>query len=168
MAEVEFGELKVSGGKLLLVIPFLGSIGAALWGGFELYQRLLTAEEAIVSYVSPDFSSYDEELAVLNTKLDGAEVLIDTVKRAIDQVIVDLSDQIDRLQANIDIVERVARDTDDAVAIATRELRDDVYALEERVNDSLRDIDNELRTMRDDLQERIEKILQNPLNVSEE
>jgi predicted nucleic acid-binding Zn-ribbon protein len=168
MAEVEFGELKVSGGKLLLVIPFLGSIGAALWGGFELYQRLLTAEEAIVSYVSPDFSSYDEELAVLNTKLDGAEVLIDTVKRAIDQDIVDLSDQIDRLQANIDIVERVARDTDDAVAIATRELRDDVYALEERVNDSLRDIDNELRTMRDDLQERIEKILQNPLNVSEE
>ena len=168
MAEVEFGELKVSGGKLLLVIPFLGSIGAALWGGFELYQRLLTAEEAIVSYVSPDFGSYDEELAVLNTKLDGAEVLIDTVKRAIDQDIVDLSDKIDRLQANIDIVERVARDTDDAVAIATRELRDDVYALEERVNDSLRDIDNELRTMRDDLQERIEKILQNPLNVSEE
>ena len=47
MAEVEFGDLKVSGGKLLLVIPFLGSIGAALWGGFELYQRLLTAEEAI-------------------------------------------------------------------------------------------------------------------------
>ena len=168
MAEVELGDVKVSGGKLLLVIPLLGSIGASMWGGFELYQRLLTAEEAIVSYVSPDFSSYDEELAVLNTKLDGAEVLIDTVKRAIDQDIVDLSDNLDRLQANIDIVERVARDTDDAVAIATRELRDDVYALEERVNDSLRDIDNELRTMRDDLQERIEKILQNPLNVSEE
>ena len=43
------------------------------------------------------------------------------------------------------------------------ELRDDVYALEERVNDSLRDINNELRTMRDDLEERIERILDNPL-----
>ena len=167
MAEVEFGELKVSGGKLLLVIPFLGSIGAALWGGFELYQRLLTAEEAIVSYVSPDFRSDDEELAVLNTKLDGAEILIDTVKRAIDQDIVELSNNIDRLQADIDIVERVARDTDDSVAIATRELRDDVYALEERVNDSLRDIDTELREMRDDLEERIQRILDNPLNVEE-
>ena len=60
MAEVEFAGLKVSGGKLLLAIPFLGSILAAMWGGFELYQRLLTAEQAITEYVSPDFSAYDE------------------------------------------------------------------------------------------------------------
>ena len=79
----------------------------------------------------------------------------------------ELSNNIDRLQADIDIVERVARDTDDSVAIATRELRDDVYALEERVNDSLRDIDTELREMRDDLEERIQRILDNPLNVEE-
>ena len=57
MAEVEFAGLKVSGGKLLLAIPFLGSILAAMWGGFELYQRLLTAEQAVPEYVSPDFSA---------------------------------------------------------------------------------------------------------------
>ena len=73
--------------------------------------------------------------------------IIETVKRAIDQDIVELSNNIDRLQADIDIVERVARDTDDSVAIATRELRDDVYALEERV-DSLRDIDTECENAR--------------------
>jgi BMFP domain-containing protein YqiC len=167
MAEIEFGGVKFTGGKMVAIFTALSTLGGALWGGFELYQRLLTAEEAIVSYVSPDFSSYDEELAVLNTKLDAAEVLIETVKRAIDQDIVELSNNIDRLQADIDIVERVARDTDDSVAIATRELRDDVYALEERVNDSLRDIDTELREMRDDLEQRIQRILDNPLNVEE-
>ena len=41
MAEVEFAGLKVSGGKLLLAIPFAGSVIAAMWGGFELYQRLV-------------------------------------------------------------------------------------------------------------------------------
>jgi len=167
MAEIEVGEVKVSGGKLLLIIPFLGTIGAAMWGGFELYQRLLDAEEAVTAYVSPDFSSYDEELAVLSTKLDTAEVLIAAVERALDQDIVEVMNNIDRLQVDIDIVERVARDTDDSVVFATRELRDDVYALEERVNDSLRDIDNELREMRDDLEERIQRILDNPLNVEE-
>jgi len=167
MAEVEFGEVKVSGGKLLLIIPFLGSIGAAMWGGFELYQRLLDAEEAVTSYVSPDFSSYDEELAVLSTKLDAAEVLIAAVERALDQDIVELMNNIDRLQVDIDATERIARGTDDSVVLATRELRDDVYALEERVNDSLRDVDNELRAMRDDLEERIQRILDNPLNVEE-
>lgn len=156
MAEVEFAGLKVSGGKLLLAIPFLGSILAAMWGGFELYQRLLTAEQAVTEYVSPDFSTYDEALAVIDTKMGNVESLTTALER-----------ELDRLQADIDVVESIARSTDDTVAEATRELRDDVYALEERVNDSLRDINNELRTMRDDLEERIERILDNPLNTEE-
>ena len=156
MAEVEFAGLKVSGGKLLLAIPFLGSILAAMWGGFELYQRLLTAEQAVTEYVSPDFSSYDEALAVIDTKIDNFESLTTAFER-----------ELDRLQTDIDVVESIARSTDDTVAEAARELRDDVYALEERVNDSLRDINNELRVMRDDLEERIERILDNPLNTEE-
>ena len=156
MAEVEFAGLKVSGGKLLLAIPFLGSILAAMWGGFELYQRLLTAEQAVTEYVSPDFSTYDEALAVIDTKIDNFESLTTAFER-----------ELDRLQGDIDVVESIARSTDDTVAEAARELRDDVYALEERVNDSLRDINNELRGMRDDLEERIERILDNPLNTEE-
>ena len=156
MAEVEFAGLKVSGGKLLLAIPFLGSILAAMWGGFELYQRLLTAEQAVTEYVSPDFSTYDEALAVIDTKIDNFESLTTAFER-----------ELDRLQGDIDVVESIARSTDDTVAEAARELRDDVYALEERVNDSLRDINNEVRVMRDDLEERIERILDNPLNTEE-
>jgi len=167
MAEVEFGDVKVSGGRLLLVIPLLGSIGAAMWGGFELYQRLLTAEEAITEYVSPDFSSYDEALAVITTRIETTEMLISAAERTVDQRLVELGNKIDRLQVDIDSVESIARDTDDTVALAARELRDDVYALEERVNDSLREIDTELREMRDDLEERIQRILDNPLNVEE-
>jgi chromosome segregation ATPase len=156
VAEVEFAGLKVSGGKLLLAIPFAGSILAAMWGGFELYQRLLTAEQAITEYVSPDFSEYDEALAVIDTKIGNVDSLITALER-----------ELDRLQADIDTVESIARSTDDTVAEATREMRDDVYALEERVNDSLREVNNELRVMRDDLEERIQRILDNPLNLEE-
>lgn len=156
MAEIDFAGLKISGGKLLLVIPLLGSILAAMWGGFELYQRLLTAEQAITEYVSPDFSEYDEALAVIDTKIDNVDSLITALER-----------ELDRLQTDIDVVEKIARSTDDTVAEATREMRDDVYALEERVNDSLREINNELRAMRDDLEERIQRILDNPLNLEE-
>lgn len=71
MAEIELGDMKISGGKLLVVIPLLGTILGGMWAGFELYQRLLDAEEAIVAYVSPDFSHYDESLAVLQTVKTG-------------------------------------------------------------------------------------------------
>jgi flagellar biosynthesis/type III secretory pathway protein FliH len=167
MAEIELGDLKLSGGKLLIVIPFLGTVAGLMWGGFELYQRLLDAEEALVAYVSPDFSYYEESLSVLNTKIVAAERVVDTLEESIQGEIRQLSEQIDRLQNDIDSTEDIARGADDTVAEATRELRDDVYELEERVNDSIREIDTELRAMRKELEERIQRILDNPLNVDE-
>ena len=38
MAEIEYGGVKASGSKLLLIIPLLGTIGGGLWGGFEFYK----------------------------------------------------------------------------------------------------------------------------------
>jgi len=153
MAEVEIGEMKITGGKMLVLIPLLGTIIGGLWGGFELYQRLLTAEEAIVNYVSPDFSHYDESLAVLQVELE-------TLKDKMDNEFDDLKEEVDRIQS-------LARDVDDSVADTQRELRDDVYALEERVNDSLREVDAEVRKVRGELEDKIEKILENPLNDAE-
>lgn len=167
MAEIELGDLKLSGGKLLIVIPFLGTVAGLMWGGFELYQRLLDAEEALVAYVSPDFSYYEESLSVLDTKIVAAERVVDTLEQSIQGELRQLNEQIDRLQNDIDSTEDIARGADDNVAETTRELRDDVYELEERVNDSIREIDAELRTMRKELEERIQRILDNPLNVDE-
>ena len=167
MAEVELGELKVSGGKFLIILPFIGSIAGLMWGGFEIYQRLLDAEEALEAYVSPDFSAYDESLSVLQTKITAAERVVDAIQEGLEQEVLQLSRDINRLQLDIDVTETIAREADDTVASVTRELRDDVYALEERVNDSLREIDEELRTMRDELEDRIQRILDNPLNSDE-
>ena len=41
MAEVEYGGVKLSGGKLLLILPLLGTLGGGLWAGFEFYNCLL-------------------------------------------------------------------------------------------------------------------------------
>ena len=146
MAEVEVGDVKITGGRLLVLIPLLGTIIGGLWGGFELYQRLLTAEEAIVNYVSPDFSHYDESLAVLQEQINA------------------IVEDVDDLKVEVDRIEDLAREVDNNTADTQRELRDDVYALEERVNDSLREADSQIREVRKDLEDKIEQILENPLN----
>jgi len=38
MAEVEYQGIRVSGGKLLLILPLLGTLGGGLWAGFERYK----------------------------------------------------------------------------------------------------------------------------------
>ena len=63
--------------------------------------------------------------------------------------------------------ESIARIAEDTVAETTRELRDDVYGLEERVNDTLREVDADLREIREELENRIQQILDNPLNDSQ-
>ena len=176
--ELEFGGATISGSKILLIVPLLGAIGGSMWGGFEVYQRLIDAETAITQYVSPDFSSYDEALAVLETRLTDQSRILDTVEESLrnetaamqaqnQRMLANINDQIDTIEGDVRQSESIARTAEDTVAETTRELRDDVYALEERVNDTLRDVDLELREIRDDLESRIQQMLDNPLNDNE-
>ena len=174
--ELEFGGATITGGKILLLVPLLGAIGGAMWGGFEVYQRLI--ETAITEYVSPDFSGYDEALAVLESRLTDQSRILDTVEDSLrnetdamqaqnQRMLANINDQIDTIEVDVRQSESIARTAEDTVADTTRELRDDVYALEERVNDTLRDVDLELREIRDDLESRIQQMLDNPLNDNE-
>ena len=47
MAQVEYEGIKMSGSKLLIIIPLLGTLIGGLWGGFEVYNRLLEAESKL-------------------------------------------------------------------------------------------------------------------------
>ena len=47
--ELEFGGATISGSKILLIVPLLGAIGGSMWGGFEVYQRLLMLRPLLLS-----------------------------------------------------------------------------------------------------------------------
>ena len=50
MAEVEIAGAKIKGGKMLLLLPILGTLGGGLWGGFEFYKDYMNMRERIESY----------------------------------------------------------------------------------------------------------------------
>jgi len=56
VAEVEYQGIKLSGGKLLVILPVLGTIGGGLWAGFEFYKDYMDMKEQIQEYVAPDLS----------------------------------------------------------------------------------------------------------------
>ena len=167
MAEVEIGEMKVSGGKALVLIPLLGTILGGLWGGFELYQRLLDAEQAVTEYVAPDMSGINQQLAVqaetVASLKEDVQQQFDTVTALLDN----MQEDLDRVREDADEVDTFVRTIDESTNETQRDLRNDVYAMETELNDRLRELDGELREMRDDLEEKIERILDNPLNASE-
>ena len=59
------------------------------------------------------------------------------------------------------------RQIDETTNETQRDLRNDVYAMENTLNDRMREIDEQLRETRDELEDKIEQLLDNPLNDAE-
>lgn len=161
------GDVKISGGKLLIIVPLIGSIAGGLWAGFELYQRLLDAEEAITNYVAPDMSGINQQLAVQAETLSGLSEDVQTQFNTINILVDNLQEDIDRIREDVDDIDTFVRNIDENTNETQRDLRNDVYAMEETLNDRMREIDGQLREAREDLEEKIERIIDNPLNDSE-
>jgi len=140
MAEIEIAGVKMSGSKLVIILPLLGTLIGGLWGGFEMYNRLLEAEQKLAGL----------EPEAIQQELENIRELTDIIKT-------DLRD-------DITIAMDLARTTDKTSAETQREIRNDVYAMERDMNARFKEIDSDARELRKDLEEKITTILENPLN----
>ena len=66
-----------------------------------------------------------------------------------------------------DEVDTFVRQIDETTNETQRDLRNDVYTMENTLNDRMREIDEQLRETRDDLEDKMEQLLDNPLNDAE-
>ena len=146
MAEIEYGGIKIGGSKLLLIVPLLGTIIGGLWGGFELYSRYLDMEEKIQTYVAPDLSGFDKRLELVKTEVEMIEKEMKMVLEEITLVADVAKEMKNDLRGDVRRIEKIVEDTEARGKDDSREFRDDMKDLEERV---------ELK---------INKALNNPLN----
>jgi|TARA_R110002110_G_scaffold22469_5_gene87154 DNA anti-recombination protein RmuC len=147
MAEVEYNGIKMSGSKIMVILPLLGTLIGGLWGGFELYNRLVDAEEKI-NALQPQ---------VIMAEVERMESVFNFIKE-------DLEGQIEDIEKDTNDAEDLVEEIEDESAELQRELRDSVYDMEKDMQDRFKEMDQDIRDMRSDLEDRIEEILSNPLN----
>lgn len=165
MAEVEYQGIRIGGGKLLLILPLLGTVGGFLWGGFELYNRLLDAESKLSSLQPESISAEIRRL----------ETVYNLIRN-------ELASDIDSVSNDVAEANRLSRTIETETSATQREVRNDVYDMERGMqsrfqemnaeirgmrgdlDDRMREMDGTMRQIRDDLEERIQTILENPLN----
>ena len=151
MAKVEYKGLKIGGSQWLVILPLLGTILGGLWGGFQLYDRLLEAEEKL-ERLNPEQILNQVELFRTNSELElqNLQNLTTVIK--------------DDLAGDILEASRLARSVEMSSASTQREVRNDVYAMEKEMQSRFKEMDKDIREMRKELEERIQTILENPLN----
>ena len=146
MAEVEFGGLKFSGGKMFALLTALSTLGGAAWGGFEIYKDYMDMKE-IIQNIDID------EIQAANTlqlqKLDDAITYTVEIRK-------DLASDVERVEGTVRVLEEQVNKAEETV----RTLRNDVYTkldtFEERLRLTLKNNQDTMADMRDRISTNLE------------
>ena len=134
MAEVEFAGLKFKGGKIFAIIIALSTLVGGLYGAFEIFQKYLLMEKKINSFVSPDLSSYDRQIAVINSELsmilDEVTLISDVAKDIKNDLKIDLR----QLEGDIRHITTIVNDVEDRQKADSREIQDELKAIEKALD----------------------------------
>jgi len=151
MAELEYGGIKASGSKLLLIIPLLGTLGGGLWGGFEFYKDYQDMKEQIQSYVAPDLSEFDKQIAIQKEHQVTVERHMDFVSEELELFKDEFAGVRDRITENTDYL----RD-------AKHDLKDEMVRMEkhlDRIEDEVVKVEDEMRALAESLTVEVRALL---------
>ena len=183
--EVEFAGVKFRGGKIFVIITALSTLGGGLYAGFEFYKDYVNMRTKIEKYTAPDLSGFDKKLAVLREEMQALTVevkakeeLIQDARDYTKEIKTDLKDELHIMSKQVDSIEkrgkeafRLVRDSIDKNDTKVRkmvtvnsdrfdtrreQIRKDMDALETRLK-------KEMKELKDSINDKIKKALENPL-----
>ena len=101
MAEVEFGGMTFKGGKMMVLLTALSTLGGASWGAFEFYADYMDMKEIVANIDTTQIENSNE----IETKLDAATGSVDEAIDYSRSIKNDLRDDFNRMEKNVDRVE---------------------------------------------------------------
>ncbi len=183
--EVEYGGIKATGGKLFIIISLIGTLGGALWGGFEFYKDYQDMKEQITSYVAPDLSGFDKQLGILDVEVTDTKQLIRTEINSIKDSVSEAQDttrdirttmktDINLFSDQIAAIDKRSREDGLETRTAMRNAENEVRQLIadtskrwddklQKVDNKLQKVDNQIEMLETKLDKKITKALENPL-----
>jgi regulator of replication initiation timing len=103
MAEVEYGGVKVSGkgflGKLIWILPLMGTLAGGSWAVFEFYKDYEDMKEAVQEYVSPDMGWVESHISETNAELKIVEKEFELLKEVDEATSAVIREQINSVKA---------------------------------------------------------------------
>ena len=180
MAEIEYEGIKIGGSKLMLLVPLLGTLGGGLWGGFEFYKDYLNMKDQIQSYVAPDLSGFDKNIALTKEEMKSKTDLIQTEVNMIIQememimseirLVSDVANELKNdLRQDVRRVEKIVNDVEQQVKEDSRDNAKDLKVTIDTIEDDMKKLEDRLKQAQKELEEKMDKriklALENPLGA---
>ena len=142
---ISVGGYNFTPAKLMIAGGIISSILGGLYGAFEIYKDYQDMKAAIQEYVAPDLSSINERMSVLEKQMEATKSSVEEATGYANEIKNDLKRDIRRVEGVVESVERTSKES-------ARETVQDV-----------RDVRNELKVLSKEIDEKIQKALDNPL-----
>ena len=158
MAEVEFGGMTFKGGKMMILLTALSTLGGASWAAFEFYKDYMDMKEIVQNI---DVGEIEARNKLIETKLEEAIDYTRDIKNS-------LKDDIPRIERVTEDTSNRMKTVQDDIDQRLREVSDLSRETEKDVRDSLRDLEDELDVKMEkldkELRDTLQKVLDNPLS----
>ena len=158
MAEFEFAGMTFRGGKMMIVLTALSTLGGSAWAGFEFYKDYMDMREVVQNI---DVGEIEARNNVIETKLDEAIDYTRDIKNS-------LKNDIIRIETITESTSNRVKSIQDDIDERLREVSDLNRETEKDVRDTMREtedrIDLKMDKLDEDLRETLQKALDNPLS----
>ena len=150
MAEVEFGGMTFSGGKMFVLISALSTLGGASWAGFEFYADYMDMKEVVLNIDTGEIESRNK---IIEQKLDDAISYTRDIKSGLRDDIISIEKQADRVEDKV-------RESEEKVRLMIDNANDRF----ETKRDALKsDSDRDMKELEERLTKKLQRALDNPL-----
>lgn len=167
MAEFEFAGVKFKGGKMVAIVTALSTLAGGLWGGFEVYARYRDMEEKINSYVAPDLSGIEKEVALVRQDMKSIKVRVAEIQEITRNIREDTRADAASLHNAIGQVDKRSRSADSDTRAAMRQAEQTIRAIissaQERFDIKINSIDTKLDALEERIEKKVQRALDNPL-----
>jgi len=150
MAEVEFGGLKFSGGKMVALLTALSTLGGGAWAGFEIYKDYMDMKEIIQNIDTDAIAARND---VIETKLDEAIEYTRDIKSGLKDDIFKLEENIERMEDKVDKSETRIKDAQASIEEALGQVRADLNQQSKDVTSSIREVEGTVRASEKDVRD---------------
>ena len=155
MAEVEIGGATIKGGKLMLLIPLLGTLGGGAWAGFEIYKDYMDMKE-IVQEIDIDEIKAENELVL--SKLDDAIVYTRDIKNNLRDDLLKLEGYIDKLEKKVETSGERIKTTQGSIDLVLEDVLNQMNELQKDVTSAIREVESLNRETEKDVRDTMREV----------
>ena len=150
MAEFEIGGMTFKGGKMMIMLTALSTLGGGAWAAFEFYADYTDMKQVVQNIDTDEIESRNK---IIEQKLDDAISYTRDIKSGLRDDIISIEKQADRVEDKV-------RESEEKVRLMIDSANDRF----ETKRDALKsDTDRDMKDLETRLTEKLQRALDNPL-----